>query len=209
MALLNAGVAKTPSATGAARRSAQYGGMTSRLKSVMRQRRWWPPDASFVLVIALSIVLGVWPLADPQWSEKGAYLLTVIAMLIIGSLISARDRWNLERRYVAGFGAQLIEVRAKVFTTEKHLADIANDYADALASGSKLPDINAAYFNLSDELSGVLGALVHLEIIISDRLMAVMDKDEKSIDDLRIILEELIAMNSRLSALYSKTRLGD
>jgi hypothetical protein len=178
-------------------------------KRLTRQRRWWPPDASFVLVIALSIVLGVWPLADPQWTQKGAYLLVVIAMLIVGSLISARDRWRLERRYAADFGAQLMGVRAKVFTLEKNLTGIVQDYNRALESGSNTPDIDGAYFNCLDELGGVLSTLVHFEILMSSSLIAAMDKQPMTIDDIKVIMEELTNMNTRLGELYGKTLLGD
>jgi hypothetical protein len=164
-------------------------------KAITRQRRYWPPDASFVVVIALSIVLGVWPLADPQWSNKSAYLLVVIAMLIVASLVSARDKWRLERRYAADFGAHLIAVRNRVFSAEKRLADIANAHSYALESGSAPPSFDESHFDFSDELMGVF--------------RAVMDRQHKTLMDMRAILEELIVMNARLSELYDKTLPGD
>ncbi|HZY97745.1 MAG TPA: hypothetical protein VFE35_11675 [Candidatus Cybelea sp.] len=178
-------------------------------KWATRQRRYWPPDASFVVVIILSILLGVWPLADPQWTKKGAYLLVVIAMLIVASLVSARDRWRLERRYAGEFGAHLLGVKSRLWALEYNLTLMIQRYYRAAISGVTMPVVDDEYFGCFAELTGVLSELVHLQIFVPNVLQTAMDREPKTIDDINLIIDELAKMNSQLHQLYIKTLLGN
>ena len=46
---------------------------------------------------------------------KSGLLVSRIAMLIVGSLLSARSRWEFEQRYFADFGARIMGVRLRVW----------------------------------------------------------------------------------------------
>jgi hypothetical protein len=149
------------------------GGMAKLWKTLTRQRPFWPPDWSFVAVILLSIVLGVWPLADPQWTKKGAYLAAVIAMLILGSLISAQQRWKLEERYRFQRGVQIAGLQARTWDTMKEVSELGERWRKSL------PDSDARYSEFSGpavRAIGIMRELAEHDVLAPRRLKEVFDR---------------------------------
>lgn len=179
-------------------------------KILTRQRRWWPPEWSFVAVIALSIILAAWPLADPQWTKKGAYLTTVIAMLIIGSALSARSRWLLEKRYSQQYGATLADLRARSWTLLAEVSAVVRRAREAWEKNEPPLDISAEYRPYLVPVLALLQELGHQNIMAPDTMRAVIEKGTMdSVEDVRIIAESLRYMDKELGKLYARVLSGD
>lgn len=179
------------------------------MAKLWKQRPYWPPDGSLVAVIILSALLAAWPFFDSQWRFRAWYTLIVIALLVVASLISARDRWRVEQRYVLDFGAHLMSVRSRIFALDKNLTDIALKIGAAQQEPGSSFSVEYAFFGCSDQVASVISELAHLDIAVPASLMASLDNRPKALNDLKSLLVDLMEMNTRVSELYDKTILGD
>lgn len=151
-------------------------------------------------MLLLSAVLGAWPLADPQWLYKGAYLAVVVALMFAACVLSARDRWRLEKRHAHEYGSQLLGLRSRVWLLLKELMVFYKQH-----ESDQDGDLSTEFFHHSASMLGLIGEVGQVTgVLMPEGLQKAIDGGIKRPRDILLLITGIDQIDKALGELYMK-----